>query len=737
MITSDNLNGTILISDTFDISAATASIHETPYLNTIGSEYAISFTDLKDVIAFKKFSYDTLGMTSTRYLTNYYRISRDGINYSDWLILDRNISNFPTVNPKDNLFLEIKWIREGLSTIGSIRILDYSIEGILERDVVSDGSVVQLVPGASTILKAPFIYKVFSLGDTEILSNSDLTNVDIKYRYSQDSSRTWSRWEVLTKENISTNRINPIRFFQIEFQIENNSTSNISIQDINLIGDFQNISKDYFKTNLLGLRECCQSEKTGYTDANGNLVPANNSGDGSACSTDNALPTLSTQDKANLYSPYAQNNALNLLTKLSEDAQQVFGHKVIYFATDPDKHGEDSTMHEYQLYNVACSANIKVTVEGNNFPDSQITMNQFDLSLFESMQVNITKQLFKEVFGPQRRPGKEDFLYFCDVNRMYQVDHAQQFRGFNNAAVYYKLILKKYNQKANIKAGTPEIADIMSNLTKNSTIDALMGIENTQDKASIANKDQLKPLTKDPIRLEYKVTINKELIENSSTIVSKSNYDLSTANAFGDLAIKYKNLDTILRVSDNIGLQIWFNIHNYVVDDVYNLFNYYNEDNNLGWKANLSNDTITVTMNNNTYDFNLMNMVTNDTIALEEEVWYCYVLNIDQRNRNMEQYIYKRNVDFESDAATLSSTILRSVYENTQAIVPFEYVLENNECKILSSDMKITNIRLFADVLPKATHTKLLNQYIIGNDSRHLIFADNATVKIYLPSFLI
>jgi hypothetical protein len=31
---------------------------------------------------------------------------------------------------------------------------------------------------------------------------------------------------------------------------------------------------------------------------------------------------------------------MNLLNKLSSDAQQVFGHKVIYFATDPDKKGK-------------------------------------------------------------------------------------------------------------------------------------------------------------------------------------------------------------------------------------------------------------------------------------------------------------------------------------------------------------------------------------------------------------
>jgi hypothetical protein len=170
-------------------------------------------------------------------------------------------------------------------------------------------------------------------------------------------------------------------------------------------------------------------------------------------------------------------------------------------------------------------------VNNNEFPDSQITMNQFDLSLFDNMEVHITKEQFKQVFGVQRRPGKEDFMYFCQLNRMFQVDHVSQFRGFNNSSVYYKLILKKYNQKANVQAGTVEIQNKLDMLTQNSTIDSLFGVENVDDKKAVANKIQTKVLTKDLIRLEYLAKINKELIENASTIISKSNYDLYSVDA--------------------------------------------------------------------------------------------------------------------------------------------------------------------------------------------------------------
>jgi len=752
-IVSNLENGTIDISDKFDINAQVNSVDATPYFNSIGSEYTISFVNLQNVKELTTFKYDTLGMTDTRFLKNYYRISRDGNAWTDWFDLKRAIDNFPTIDTKDPLYLDIKWVRSGSSAVGAIRILEYSIGGKLERVVAEnagDGvSTISLVPGDNIIWKAPFIYKVFNISDLEIISATGTVDVDIKYRFSQDNSRTWSNWEPFTKENITTVRINPIRFFQIEYSITNNSQSVKSIQDINLIGDFQNVSQDYFKTNLYGIRECCQSNLVGYVDPSGNFIPADNtngSGTGvgggisnssGACDTTgngSTLPQLNSQDKANLFNPYKQNTAMDLLNKLSADSEQMFGHRVIYFVTDPDKRGQDHTMHEYQLYNVVCEGNLKVAVDGNNFPDSQIVMNQFDLSLFENMTVHITKKQFKEIFGPQRRPSKEDFLYFCDVNRMFQVDHAQQFRNFNNSAIYYKLILKKYTQKANVKAGTQEIKDKLQQLTKNSTIDELFGIENAQDKASIANKQQFTPLSSDPIRLSYNATIDKELIENSSTIISKANYDLSTVN-YQQVAVTYQNFDPILKVSDNIGYMLWFKINNYITDEVYNFMNYYDVTNSLGWKVNLVNDAIQVTLNSNTYNYDLLGHASSDNTALQEDVWYCYVLNIDQRQRTMSQFIYKRNVEEESDAPNLTSTILRLEYNSTQNIIPIEYQLENTNLDILASDMRITNIRMFTDIIPSDVHNKILNQYVIRDDSKYMIFADNATTRLYLPKF--
>ena len=762
--------GEINISEKYNLEAIPPAIDATPLFSTIGQEWIVSFIQLERVEKFTEFHVETIGILQTRYLEVSYRISRNGTSWSNFYAFDESnathyttgsysitktnytLPDFPAFDPLDPMYIEIKFVRSGSKTDGDIRLYGYELIGELLRNS-SDGTVL-VGTGKESVIRPPYVYKVFRIDNVEIVTSSSLTGVEFLYRFSQDNTRTWSNWEPLTKQNISTRRINPVRFFQIEYLVKNNSGSTIKIQDINLIGDFQNVTLDSQKTNLYGIRECCQSyllansansSNAGSFDENGNFI-ANSSGilSGQVCSSDNQFKPLTADEKSTLYNPYQQSAAVNLLNKLSNDAMEVFGHKVQYFVTDPDGKGIDYSLHEFGLFNISCEGELKVAVEGNQFPDNQIMMNQFDLNLFDSFEIHITKESFKALFGVQRRPSKEDLVYFCDINRLFIVDHAQQFRNFNNYAIYYKVVLRKYNRASNVQAGSQTIKDRIDQLTNNSTIDQLFGIENNQDKAAVANKPQLQPLTRDPIRvaisgINTNQLIVKELIENSTNIISKQHYDFSDALISNQnnitSVIKYKNLDPRLKVSDNIGFFLWFNLNNYLEDETHNFFTYYDSTNNLGWKIDLLGDVISVTMNNDTYTWTLDS--TPGASALYENVWYCYLVNIDQRQRKMQQYIYKRNVDIdaEDDAKYLSSTVLQKVYFNEQDIVPVEYELENIDAEIMISDMKVTNVRLFIDVIPEDTQSKLLNQYVVADDSKYLVFADNANMKLSLPNY--
>ncbi len=747
-ITNDFISGTLLITETYDTSATQSAPDATPYLSATASSEIISFVNLNRVESLSSFTYSVLGITETRGVETHYRLSRNGTMWTEWFVLDADVSNFPLWDPMSVMWLDIRFTRTGTKVDGDIRVVSYQVGGTLLRNV-NDGTAT-IDPGDTEIIKPPYVYKVFDITDLEILTSASSSDFDVEWRFSQDNTRTWSEWEPFTKGNVTTKRINPIRFFEVEYRVTNTSASTLLITDINLIGDFQNVSLDSQKSNLFGIRECCQSSllgsdsaTAGAVDANGVFV-GNTSGyldGGGSCSDENEYQPMTTEEKAGLFNPYQQGQAADLLNKLSNDAVEVFGHRTQYFVTDPDEKGIDYSLHEYGTFNIVCEGEIKVSVDNNQFPDNQITMNQFDLMLFDSFEIHVTKEQFKALFGVQRRPSKEDLIYFCDLNRLYIVDHAQQHRNFNNYAVYYKVVLKKYSKSANVLADNTTIEDRINQLTKNSTIDELFGIENAQDKKEVANKDQQQPLTKDPIRVELSqnVGINdiiiKELVENSTTVISKQHYDFGMALNLGvelgvSNIVNYKNLNPVIRKGDNIGYFIWFNLNNYIPGENTNLFNYYDTVNSLGWRANLDTDVITVGLNGDDYTWTLPG-------TLSEDVWYCYLINIDQRQGSMEQYLYSRDVDVdeEDQAKYLGSTKLRKIYSDTQVMEPVDYELVDITASIIVSDIKATNIRLFNDVIPEDQHNILLNNYKVGDDSKYLVFADNASMRLTLPSF--
>ena len=723
-IITDFTTGYLEISDVY---AATASglTDSYPTFGNGVNVYSIYLNNISGVEKLKTFNYTSIDETSTRYLTTTYRISRDGIKWSHYLPLNKSIDNFPAWSGDYKFYIEIKFERQGSSTAGYISLLNWIILGNTQRNLIkTENATANLTSGQNIIFKPPFVYKVFKITDVEVIANNN--NFSISYRYSQDYGRTVSKWTNLTKENIISERITPIRFFQIEYLIE--ATNNVKIYDINLIGDFQNVTNDSKKTNVYGSREDCNCIILGLVgSSNSNSMQKTDvilNGDQSQ-----KLYQLTSQDKANLFTPYKIPSAVDLLSKLSNDINEIFGHEVVYFLTDPDKNGTDYTFHEYQLLNYVCDEKIKVSVDNNQFPDNQITMNQFDLSLFEAFEIHIPKDSFKDAFGIEKRPSKEDFLWFCELNRMYQIEHAYAFKYFNNTSTYYKVALKKYVQKANIIGGNESMNEKIAKLTNNSTLNELYGLEEQLDKKSTSNVEQFKTQSRDLLRYEIFVDIDRELIENSSNIISKTNYDLSNSSHLG-IALTYRNFKNVFAKSDNISYTCWFNINSIITNSNYNFINYFDQVNSQGFIINKNNKNFNIILNSTPYQFVL-------PADLSISVWYGIVVNIDQRSQLLSISIYKRDVEDEADAGKLNSTKLDLVYSNQISLVPQTITIDSNiAANILTSNMKITNIRLFTDIIPQKAQDKILNQQIIGKDTKYLIFADNANERIitdYLP----
>lgn len=691
-----------------------------------GVEKVYTISNLEKVEKIKYFTYNADFTTEWRFLKTEYRISSDGNTWGNWLELEEEVYNFPDWSPVKELFVQMRFTRVGESTISSIVLNNWELTLKRERNLVEDQKAILLNRNStSAIIKPPFIYKVFRIDEYELITRGDVDNLSIKYRYSQDYGRTVSNWEPFTVDNIKTMKINPIRFFQIEYLFEYSGLDEVKIFDLNLIGDFQNVTLDSQKTNLLAIREDCTCLRLELVGGQ----PSNEDGINSdllnkTCSSE-SLYQLTDKDKSLLYKPYQQNPALALWNKLSKDANQIFGHEVYYFLTDPDKKGIDYTFHEYQLYNYICDGLIKVSVDQNQFPEDNMQINQFDLTLFDSFEIHIMKEDFKKIFGVDKRPSKEDFLWFCEINRMFIVEHARQFRQFNNAAVYYKVMLKKYNQSASMKAGNDLLKEKLDSLTRNSTIDELFGKEIELDKKSTANQPELKTLSHDQIRLDVLALIERELIENSNNIISKSHYQMTKLEPLTD-AVIYKNMKSVFEKSQSLSYMCWFNMNDYIINDTYNLFKYYDDSNNLGFRIDLVDEMIKVKINSD--EFNL-------SVDVSEGIWYAFIVNVDQRLGQVSSYLYKRNSDQESLSGSLSSTQLRLLHSQTFTTESKFIEIESQNARILASDMKMTNIRMFSEIIPESDHTKILNQSIIGNDSKYLIFADNANRRITLPNY--
>ena len=583
------------------------------------------------------------------------------------------------------------------------------------------------------ILIPPYIFKVFKIDDIEILSKGDIGNTVIRYRFSQDYKRTNSEWTELTKDNLKSERINPIRFFQIEYSVSYVGSAEIKIFDINIIGDLQNVTLDGQKSNLYGMREDCNSlmlsiigDTTTYP---GPMPPGGPSSMLMPPYTQTSinLPTLNIADISKLYNPYQQAQALTLYNKVANDATQIFGHNVIYVLTDPDGNGTDFTFHEYQLQYYVCDAELKVSVDNNQFPDNTGAINNFDLVFFDQFEIQITKDQFKAAFGANSRPGINDVIWFCDLNKLYTIEHSQAIRTFNNYSIYYKIMLKKFNKKANIIGETPELQDIIDGLTHNTTLGELFGLEDMQDKKAVSNTEQFRTAAQDILRTEIFANIESEEIENASVIVSKTHYELSAVVA-GANAVIYRNFKYFYRQSDNIGYMCWFNMNNVDMISGFNFFNYYDGVAN-GIIIGLIGNNLIVKINSINYTLPISNSIKN---VLQPNIWYAMIVNIDQRQSLINAYIYKRNVDYEEDAVMLNSSNLLLLYKLTIPIVPAFIEMDNINASILGSDMKITNIRMFVDVIPEMDHNRLLNNPTIGSDYKYVIFADHVSKDVAL-----
>jgi len=764
-----------------------------------------AITTTKSIKSITSFSDIVRGETDKHYFKKYFSYSniRSGISYSEPAPITGITQEYCAL---DMLYLNLQYFRIDVdtATTPSLTINTIVIEGTY--DIEETDEIIN-VPDDGYIFTPKDIYKVFKLTGFE-LYGINTNNLTIKYRFTQDSGRIYTPWEPLTTENISTIKLNPVRFAQVQYSVTKiNNAITSKVYDIILLGDFQNINNNYLKTNRYGVREDCSSQFpqwSGATSAPGtgpssSLVCLSGRtsymGDGktynydrnwytqglSCYLTGNVIGSLTTQSNdpttvAGNYNPYDSTKIGQWFNFLAGSTNKILGWTVEYHLTDPDGNGIDRYLHEYQLFNIIDVQKIKIIVPDNTFPDNQVQINEYMLDAFETFNIIILKDEFHKAFGIEKRPGQKDVIRFCQANRMYRVRHAQVKRDIMYMGIYYNVVLEKYEILANEQNLSDASRNIIEPLIQNNTLDALFGFENHQEENKIINK-QFKPTTHEVYRLDVnpKLSIVKKDIFNGlkGTKISDSYYNLSSLSA-GTSAVTYSLQDSILNVSDNRSFNVWFNFNNkydankiidesvyqsyYINNSTYFEFlNNYNTSTQKGYKLSYSNQQMVLTINNLNYYLNVTGLTTN--------IWYGLSVNIDNRQRTISLDLYKRNysynitlftesyqnatVDYNNSTgityytsrgyrpvknteqnSTLNDVNLKNLAKIEYTNVPLNSFNINKTITIFASDIKLTNVRIFNDVIPEEQKSNILVQRII-QDSNYLILADNATKELY------
>ncbi|MFW6225954.1 MAG: hypothetical protein ACOC3V_03265, partial [bacterium] len=682
----------------------------------------------------------------------------------------------------------------------------------------SDSQLVLNSDDPIQILQVSDVLKIFEITDYEVISTARYGNAfNIKYRFSQDDKRTWTKWEPLSEANITTAKWDKLRFVNLEYMFEMTEgyTTPVKIYDVILYGDFQNVSANSMKINLFGLKQNCiniynKPSQIGEETSGINETISAKDIDSTTTSliketseyqlrmnfltqglncysnpqyveggtTIDQLNNHNDQNQNSFWNPYEFGKITDWHEFLAGTINDMLGFTIDYHRTDPDAGGIDRVIHEYQLHNIVDVKSMKVLVPENQFPDNQVVINQFNLDLFDTFKINILKTKFKEAFGAQFRPGQEDILYFCQTNRMYIVKHAQIHKDVMNSGIYYNVILEKYEKRSNILNRVEESKDRIDELTRNTTIDELFGFEEENDYKKIANKEQLKPKSFDTIRsiINSRTRIIKEPIYNGAIEVLESYYDVSNVSQ-DEFAIQYTKADNEVKVSDNRSFVFWFNLPNDydegkainkemiasydVSTNEYVLLN--NMNNNFGYKIWLQKGKVYFMINDNIHSMDV-NFLTN--------IWYALVINLDQRQRTFEMKLFRRNtaitvtlfqpttyerldLDYEEDYNDIQYEIdvngfkaLNNV-EITSSEVNPSFIEEGSlfkdkidisnfkhdvDLKINGSKMKLSNIRVFNDLIRSDQQNIVLNELIV-KDAQHLILGDNASQEIFTTNY--
>jgi signal peptidase I len=688
-------------------------------------------------------------------LTNYfeieYRSSFDTITWTPWVNMPNDFNNFLDPNTFGNVWLQVKYKYISDNTGVSIELKELNINGIRTVNEIFEPTII--TPGDVVTYTNQDTYKVFSLNDFELfLQDNNPQDLNIAIRYTQTQGRYWSDWVPLNSENLQKLKFERLKFVNFQFSFQNIGNVNVNLYDLELIGEFQNVTANYATIARMGLKTQCNPLATTSAPtcdaelraSNNNCVPCSQAltpwnTDISVCNPCNNFVQIN--DKS------LWQNQIKLYAELNDFINQVNSWKVTYLLTDADGKGIDHLLHEQQIHNVISKKDINVIIPNNQFPVDTLYFSGLDLDLIQSFEIHITKESFKKVFGVEFRPSKRDVVYICDINQLWEVEQMFPKRGFMNAETYYRVLMKKYSdRKSRQFAKTTEGEEaklFVDELTKYTTLDVLFDIDVNAEVKKVT-KDLL-PMDIDNPSQQYtektimnlrtsihnKVSILDNEIWNATLTVAKNVYEMPVKSRNLKL-VEYVSTDQTMNIADNRAFTMWFKTQEYDPTYDWTLLSNYDYSNNTGYKINIFSGALTYQYNNNAYSIPVASMLPN--------TWYVILVNMDQVKNKLELAVYTRQNEIGRDLTNSQLVLFNKMIFD---IIPDEYTHDSNlfvggcDTFISTGNTKkwyLTNIRIWNDVIEKTKRTIVLNENVV-NDAQLTIIVDNAERDFSLPKY--
>lgn len=690
------------------------------------------------------------GLDTDNTFTIEYRYSFDTVNYTSWVTMPPfdDFNNFLDPNTAPNVWFQIRYTYNStLSTPNVVELKEINIYGTRKVDEIFQP--ITLVDDKPVVYTNQDTYKVFKMTDYTVFiqnNGSQPSGLLINFRYTQNQGRTWSKWMKLSAENLVSTQFDPIRFVNFQFSFQNNTGSSISIWDLELIGEFQNVTANYATTARLGLKTQCNPllntpPPTGPCDdncANQDQFTVNSCG-GTCTPCSQAVTPWATGECSpcsddKLFKLNKNYGALpQLYSYLNSALSTTNGWTVKYALTDPDKKGIDVILHEIQLANVIAVKDMQIVIPDNQIPTTDISFSGLDLDLIQSFEIHIEKTKFKDAFGVEFRPSKKDILYLCEFNQLWEVEMMFPNRGPFAVESYYRVLLKKYNDRSSRQFVNNADKQFIDALTKHTTLDDLFGIQ-TDNELKKGSKNinvnlpdasqQLNSMTQLNIRSSLTGTIVPFKLWNSSVTVAESYYDLPIQSA-GLRLIEYVNTDRELGIADDRAISFWFNTSDYDPSWRFDLINNYKVSSQDGYRLYMTNNSMCFDFNNQTYTLPM--------IGFAVDTWYCVLVNLDQKQSKLELAMYRRHV--EDGEANYDSKLVQ-FHKMIWDITPQSFSTNetiyiggvdrfNNNTSGNRNTFKITNLRIYNQIMEKSKRNIVLNQRVV-TDSHLLILNDNA-----------